>query len=310
MAGRRHEMDSIGESYEVFAESVLSRIAALTRVGTKTDFGTDTYCQPRIGAGSRMESVTELCLLQVKGGGSRLVYGGFEKGVWKGHEIDWLKSVWAPLYLATVDAEYQRVDLFSLWPIWWVMWQCDTPFKLVCSWREPAESAYEYSHPVKKAADAGSTHGDGHTWEVELGPPLLSLTHQNLNDDRYRNHVVEILRYWISVDRQTVARFHARVPLIEANYSWTTNQMPNARQELLMMNATPGMNIHSLAKALVPPLVALGAHLQHQGNCEAFRLIPVLEWLESNAYGNLLTGGLLENLSRSQRENVSPATYL
>ena len=122
MAGRRHEMNSIGESYEVFAESVLSRIATLTRIGTKQDFGTDTYCLPRVRAGERMETVTELCLLQVKGGRSPLEYGGLDRnGQWKGHELEWLKTLWAPLYLATVDAQYQRVDLFSLWPIWWVM---------------------------------------------------------------------------------------------------------------------------------------------------------------------------------------------
>src|SRR5712691_8091540 len=109
MAGRRHEMNSIGESYEVFAESVLSRIATLTRIGTKQDFGTDTYCLPRVRAGERMERVTELCLLQVKGGRSPLEYGGLDRnGKCKGHELEWLKTLWAPLYLATVDAQYQR----------------------------------------------------------------------------------------------------------------------------------------------------------------------------------------------------------
>src|SRR6266542_5844062 len=117
MAGRRLDVDSIGESYEVFAESVLSRIATLTRIGTKQDFGTDTYCQPRVAIGARMEAVTELCLLQVKGGSSPLVYGGVDDaGQWKGYEFEWLKNLWAPLYLATVDPQYQRVDLFSLWP--------------------------------------------------------------------------------------------------------------------------------------------------------------------------------------------------
>ncbi len=133
MAGRRHEMDSIGESYELFTESVLSRIATLTRIGTKNDFGTDTYCQPRVATGARMETVTELCLLQVKGGRSLLEYGGVDgNGEWRGYEFRWLKNLWAPLYLATVDAEYQKVDLFSLWAIWWVFWQCGTPFKVVC----------------------------------------------------------------------------------------------------------------------------------------------------------------------------------
>ena len=311
MAGRRHEMDSIGESYEVFAESVLSRIAALTRIGAKQDFGTDTYCLPRVRSAERMETVTELCLLQVKGGRSPLEYGGLDRsGQWRGHELEWLKTLWASLYLATVDTQYQRVDLFSLWPIWWVMWQCGTPFKVVCSWREPADSAYTFSPPTKEsiASDAGS--GDGHTWTIDLGPPLLRLTHQDLNDESFQRQAVNILRHWIRIDRQTVARFHAKVPLVDAVHSWVTNQMPTSHQRLLAWDQRPGMNIEWLATALVPSLLGLGVHLQWQGNPDAYRLIPILEWLKANGYGDDLVTGLLEGLLRTEREGVGPATYL
>jgi hypothetical protein len=311
MAGRRLDVDSIGESYEVFAESVLSRIATLTRIGTKQDFGTDTYCEPRVAVGARMEAVTELCLLQVKGGSSPLVYGGVDgAGQWKGYEFEWLKNLWAPLYLAAVDAEYQRVDLFSLWPTWWLMWQCGTPFKIVFSRRDATTSAYTWTQPTSELAASSAGMGDGHTWTIDLGPPLLRLTHQHLNDDSFRNRAVEIFRYWIQADRQTVALFHTRVPFIRAILAWVTNQMPGAYQELLAIDKRPGMNIEILARALVPPLLGLGAHLQHQGNRDAFRLIPILEWVESNGYGNLITPQLLQNLARAQREDVNPATYL
>jgi hypothetical protein len=201
MSGRRHEMDSIGESYEVFAESVLSRIASLTRIGTKQDFGTDTYCLPRISEGTRMEAVTELCLLQIKGGSSPLDYGGIKKQKWQSHEFEWLKNLWAPLYLATVDLEYRKVNLFSLWPIWWVMWKSDAPFKIVCSWRESVRATYDYSEPTKKKSKAGLSYGDGYVWKIDLGCPILQLSHKNLNDKGFRNRVVKIFRQWIRVDR-------------------------------------------------------------------------------------------------------------
>jgi hypothetical protein len=54
MPGRRLEADSIGESYEVFAETVLSRIATLTRIGPKRDFGTDTLL-PTARSGRRAD---------------------------------------------------------------------------------------------------------------------------------------------------------------------------------------------------------------------------------------------------------------
>lgn len=308
MAGRRLDVDSAGESYEIFAESMLNRIATLTRIGTKQDFGTDTYCQPRVAVGGHMEAVTELCLLQVKGGSSPLGYGGVgASGQWKGYEFEWLKNLWAPLYLATVDPQYQRVDLYSLWPTWWVMWQCGSPFRIVFSWREATVSAYTFSQPTREPTGGSAGMGDGHTWSIDLGPPFLQLTHQNLNDDSFRNQAVEIFRHWIRIDRQTVARFHARVPFVEAVHAWVTNQMPGAHQSLLAWDPRPGMNIEWLAKALVPSLLGLGVHLQWQGNCDAYKLIPILEWVEENNYGNELTKGLLQGLSATQRDGVSPA---
>jgi len=215
MAGRRLDTDSIGESYEVFAESVLARIATLTRIGTKQDFGTDTYCLPRVKVDARMETVTELCLLQVKGGSSPLQYGGLDRnGQWKGYEFEWLKSLWAPLYLARIDPHHQMVELFSLWPIWWAMWQCGTPFKIEFSFKDATQTDYTFSQPVKQPAKAGAGMGDGHTWTIDLGPPFLQLTHPNLNNDSFRDEAVEIFRYWIQVDRRLLLATTPRCPLL------------------------------------------------------------------------------------------------
>jgi hypothetical protein len=309
--GDRHKMDSIGESYEVLAESILNRFATLTRIGTKQDFGTDMYCQPRIESGPLTETVTELCMLQVKGGTAKLQYGGCDDhGTWKVREIEWLKSLWAPIYLAHVDEEYREVNIYSLWPIWWVLWQSPAPFKIKFLARQATTTPHECVHPISKPSPAGEGHGDGQTWTIDLGAPMLQLTHQHLNEDLFRTQAIEIFRYWIRVDRQIVARFHTGISFIEAVFGWVTNQMPGVRLEWLMMNSTPGVNIELLARALTPAVLGLGAHLQHQDNCEAFRLIPILEWLEVNHFGNLLTGGLLEKLSRAKNEGVSPRKHL
>jgi hypothetical protein len=100
------------------------------------------------------------------------------------------------------------------------------------------------------------------------------------------------------------------VPFIDANHTWASNEMPSIIQELLATNPMPGMNVERLARALAPSLLALGAHLQHQGDGNAFRLIPLLEWMVSRSYANLLMPQLLDNLRRARDENASPATYL
>jgi len=303
-------VDSIGESYEVFAESVLSRIATLTRIGTKQDFGTDIYCLPRISTGDRTDTVTELCLLQVKGGHSPLTYGGIEKGQWKCHEFDWLRSLWAPLYLATVDREYRRVDLFSLWPIWWVMWQCPAPYKIICSPKEPAGAAHTHMEPTRQIDKAGAGYGDGQTWTVDLGPPILRLTHESLNDDAFQDSAILLFRRWIQCDRITVARFHEGVSVVEAILCWETNKpIPGHFKRHLAWDTRPGMNIERVASAFVPSLLALGVHLQHQDNEGAYRLIPALEWVQENGFGNEMTKGLLDGLLKNKLAGLSPRPH-
>jgi len=112
---------------------------------------------------------------------------------------------------------------------------------------------------------------------------------------------VEIFRYWIRIDRQTVARFHARVPFVEAVHTWVTNQMPLSEAlQLLAWDPRPGVNIESLARTLVPSLLVLGKHLQSQGSHDVTRLISILEWVEQNNYGNGFTAELLQRLSHSK----------
>ena len=80
-------MDSIGAGYQKFAESLLIKIAAMTPVPQEQDFGNDFFCEPRVLLTKTTEAVSSLGLIQVKGGGSRLSYGGLDDGVWARHEL-------------------------------------------------------------------------------------------------------------------------------------------------------------------------------------------------------------------------------
>lgn len=118
MSGRRHVMDSAGSTYEDCARLFVGRIASLVHAPREKDFGIDFYCQPRVPAGPRTETVAELGSLQVKGGGEGLAYGGLnERGESREYEFTWLRSLATPLYLARVDAGCSAVELFSVWPL-------------------------------------------------------------------------------------------------------------------------------------------------------------------------------------------------
>jgi len=68
---------------------------------------------------------------RVRGPGRDIQFGGLsDKGAWKRYEIEWLRSLAVPLYLARLDESRSRVDLFSFWPIWLVLAVSRAPFRI------------------------------------------------------------------------------------------------------------------------------------------------------------------------------------
>jgi hypothetical protein len=121
MSGRQHQMTSTGANYEHCVRHFLGAIASVVHVPREQDFGIDFYCQPRVPAGPRTETVTELGAIQVKGGSAALTFGGLtDKGEWREYEFTWLRSLATPLFLAQVNPENTIVDLYSVWRLWWI----------------------------------------------------------------------------------------------------------------------------------------------------------------------------------------------
>jgi hypothetical protein len=133
------------------------------------------------------------------------------------------------------------------------------------------------------------------------------LTHETLNGDDFHARAVEILRAWIRMDRQTVARFHVKIPSPVGYHAWSTNILPSVCQAYLAWSTTPGENIADIARnAFVPSLLALGVHLQWQDNMDAYRLISALEWVQQMGYGDALTDGLLRGLLETKNARLGP----
>jgi hypothetical protein len=294
MTGRRHTMDSKGASYEDCAQLLIGRIASLIPVPHEKDFGIDYFGQPRVPVGAQTETVKDLFALQVKGGDELLRYGGLSTtGEWRQYEITWLKSLVTPLYLAKVDASLKRVDIYSLGAVLMVLWPSPLdPFAIQFTLRSEGKAKWE--KPTSAPNKKGTGHGDGNVWIVDLGPPILSLTADNLNDAEFRTKANEILTQWIQNDHENLMRYQQFVPLVKRFESWATNQpQPNpiTVREWQFYGEKPGVNISRLCQSAEPILVNLGIHLKNQNNDAVERLIPILQWL--NEQGQL---GVSDNL--------------
>lgn len=313
MTGRRHVMDSAGDSYEDCAAHLLGRIASMIRVPGEKDFGVDFYFQPHVQLTKHTETVTELGSIQVKGGGEELSFGGLNaKNQWREYEFVWLKSQATPLYLAQVDANHTSVELFSIWPMWRIFWpQAPNPFEVVFTTLAATDEWFVWRNPQPTPDERGKGHGDGQRWTVHLGPPFLRLTNDALNDPGFRLRAVAILRTWIAYDRLTIIRYQQFIPWLRGIIGWRTNS-PEVLQveEWQFWDRKAGANIARLCQTAAPMLVSLGTHLQWQDDRAAYDLLPLLRWINSQGLLDPMGQGLIENLERTQAKGGGPADDL
>jgi hypothetical protein len=301
MSGQRHVMDSIGEKYETFADHMISRFASNIRVPRQDDYGIDLYALPRVSTGVRTETAVELCAIQIKGGESELVYGGLnQKGEWKKYDLDWLRSLTIPLYLARVDASCTTVDLFSLWPVWYLFHYAGNPFEIAFKTQPATEQRQHWFNLESVAEPTGTNMGDGRRWIVNLGPPFLHLTGEHFRDADFPDHSSMILRTWTSFDRTTVIRFLQGVPIVDAITTWKTNSIGDiSTSRWQMWNEAPDVNVPRLARVIAPALTNLSLHLKSRPN-EVAGFIPVLDWLDQNQHLDEIGKGLLRDLRQMQ----------
>ena len=294
MPGKQPAFAVLGVQNETDAQSLVGRLSAPVKVPREHDFGIDFFCQLYTPMGTKSVSVDDVFTLQVKGMREVLRFGGIRDGQWRDYEISWLRTIASPLFLARVQGTQPTLDLYSLAPIWRVLWQAASPFEILCATDPPSDTVYQRKEI--EWLDSGEQSGDGRAWSVPVGPPFLRLTHAALADDAWRSNAANLLRRHIQIERQNLLMFHLRVAIHECLEVWTTNSFVDP---VVLSKA-----------ALGPVAVNLGAHLQWQNDRDAYRLIDVLEWLDQRGALDPLGRGLLEGLRATRNLGLGPSERL
>jgi hypothetical protein len=307
MPGRQQNFAIRGDQYEKAFDAIASGFLSIVRTPRQEDYGIDAFCHVRTPLNASSSTVGGTFGVQVRGPGVDLQFGGIEKGTWKNYEIEWLRSLAVPLYLARVSSDCSRIDLYSLWPIWLVLGQTREPFKIICRCDEPAEDPQAVGARSAETVN-GSPGGDGKVWHVPIGPPFLSFTQTDMNDPVFVANAACSMANWLSVDRRNIIRALQGVAYVEGIKEWATNDFTTTVVPLKQFMAwtRSRQSVIELVKVLEPIVVNLGVHLQSQDDPAVFSMIPILEWFHSL---NLLSGmgkGLLDNIERTQAARKLP----
>jgi hypothetical protein len=283
MPGQQLANQAVGAGYESFAETVLGRIAAMVPVPREQDFGVDFYALPRVPLSVTSEKAIELCAVQVKpANDSSITYGGVDKnGSWRGHEIEWLKTLNVPLYIATADSSFSTLSLYSTGPALGVYWRAGTPCEIICQFSPPSIDAdHTFETPTAQPHPKGVGFGDAQRWTVNLGPPFLHLQLRDLVDKPQREVARDILLSWVRTDRASLSYLHMGVPRQQLVLGYRTNLLPQVIQHWMFWNPSPGASTAGIERAVGPIATVLVQWLLGRSDTEGLKAwLPALEWL-------------------------------
>ena len=225
-----------GNISEYFAQFVLSCLGTCVPVPHQEDIGADFHCTLATREG-RILSFGAPYLVQIKSEseakGNRLIYGWHppakegEKGVWKRTELEWLFSQENPLLVGIVDREQVKLSLYSTSALWMAYYNQPLPCQIVLVPNDPATATAHVPAPKPvPVQDCPPNTGDNHSWEVKLGPPLISVTAQDIAKEKNRLAYRRVLESAIKLDQANLWYRGLRVPYLNWVLTVDTNN-PN-----------------------------------------------------------------------------------
>ncbi len=274
-----------GNRSEYLALYILSALGVVVKVPKEEDIGADFYCSLAHMEGNRMTFHLPF-LIQTKSiSESTISYGGPDKKEqWKKEEVTWLFGQELPLLVGLVDKENSILKLYATSNMWAAYYSSGNVGELVLQPDVPSKQGESVSMP-KSSIVSGWPQGigDGKRWEVPLGPPLVSISVDDLENKEKLNEFRRILSFplWLEQENITYRR-------LKVHYSkWPLLINTNILEDkfgfgvFAVANLTPGTNTDEQIRALAPIITTLAMNYKAQNRLaelehfrEIVKLIP------------------------------------
>ena len=268
MSGKRIGSFRSGDRSEYFAAFGLSRVAFIDPVPRQEDFGVlDFVCILASEVGRHVYPESAF-FVQVKSNTEPIILDR-DAVRWITHHMD------QPLLICVADKAATRLTLYSCARIWTALFRCPEG-------HEATEMTLLLEGDPPPTNPEISEDKGGARFRLHLGDPILSMTLSDLEADPTAAHAV--LRPWLQLDVQNIAR--RRIGRIAASCfaTWTTNVPPTSSYE---NHYFFGPYFPQAEHELAPVLTALAHNYRHAGDktkCEALSafLKTIKEHLDSH----------------------------
>jgi hypothetical protein len=274
-----------GNRSEYLALYILSALGICISVPRQEDIGIDFYCSLAKNEGKRMTFYSPF-VVQVKSSSEKEIsYGGPDKKKrWKKEEIEWLFNQELPLLIAIVDKENLIMKLYATSNMWAARYTGGDVGQVVL---QPDKLSKDNDVPMPQSisvSDWPAGVGDGKKWLVPLGPPILSISINDVENEAKIDEYKRMLSFPLYMEQENITYRRLQVHCSKWPHRFTTNKPEKFVYGLCYAaNPTPGANTSEQLKSLAPIIATLAFNYKSQGkSLEIESLKPIVKLIPSS----------------------------
>jgi hypothetical protein len=197
-----------GSRSEYLAQYVFSMFGTATLVPHQEDYGLDLFCTLTQRRDGRAEPYAYYSV-QVKSTRDPWIFD-------KPGSVAWILQYPAPLLLCTVDKKAARFSVYQLKARFQAAVMTQLPERLTLVPGEPGKTDMTHRPAIGWDADG----------RVQMGPPILQFTLDQLLDDNTYQLIGRVLDYWIVNDLRNILRQQMGMRVASGPPDYATNEVP------------------------------------------------------------------------------------
>lgn len=247
-----------GNRSEYLAQYFLSALGVSAPVPRQEDIGIDFYCALARTDDRRLTFHSPFTVQVGSEGMKQFSYGGLDKhGRWQKEQVEWIFSQELPLFICTVDKKLLQIKLYATSPMWIVRYSHGMPSHIIL---EPDNLSAQYGQ--KDVPEYKNTGGDGKSYAIPLGAPIVKLSLPDLATDDKITAARNALSQAVATEIFNLTYRRLTVHFCQ----WLINVPTPAfgMGYFYAWNTTPGSHTSEQLKAMFPILISLAHNYKAQ----------------------------------------------
>lgn len=237
-----------GDRSEYLAQYMLSSLGLAVKVPREEDVGIDFHCTLARMYGQRISYFAPFNVQVKSSTVSSISYGGIDnKGNWKEDSVRWLLNQRTPFFIAIVDKNTGKLDLFSTATRWFAVHGALIPCQITLKPYTPGIGEH-IGNGTKSPIEVTPQNGmEPISWELPLGQPILSMNFDDAENQSFLLTNREQLKDYIYLDANNAVKcdsglLHFQWPLViktndtlmqyGISFAWPSEETQKTHQQL------------------------------------------------------------------------------